>query len=290
MSGYAAQLLSEAAIGGYDPKTIESIQAKLGIGKDEATQLLNQAMLINDNLKLIQALDDHPEEFDYSKSQNLPKSFVTVQPTNNTKDAVVGTLLIDFSPLGVVKDFAEAKSLGDYFFAALGIVPGEKVISGAFKAYQDAKALGDVKGMVNAVNEAKIFTKETYAAPSGRTYNFYGQKIDPDLKIEVKNPKTGEVTAYTNTEWMAKGNNPYVLDASGKAVPTQQHHSQQNADGPIFEIQTTTHQNPNNQQVLHPYDVTGTGKNPYNPVDHKAWNKDRIFINKTRAKNMTGEN
>lgn len=77
---------------------------------------------------------------------------------------------------------------------------------------------------------------------------------------------------------MQRGNNPYVLDNNGKPVSTNQHHSQQRADGPIFEIKTTTHQNPINQQALHPY---GNSKNPNNPVDHvNEWNKDRINIKK----------
>ena len=133
--------------------------------------------------------------------------------------------------------------------------------------------------------KGKIFTKETIKAPSGKTYSFYGQKVDLDLVIDgTFNKKTGK--PYTNREWMKKGNNPYVVDKNGKTVTTQQHHSKQNADGPIFEIQTKTHQNPTNQQVLHPYGQAGIGKNPNNPVDHKEWNKDRTFINKERLKKL----
>jgi hypothetical protein len=39
----------------------------------------------------------------------------------------------------------------------------------------------------------------------------------------------------------------------GKAIPTEQHHSLQKGDGPIFEIKQTTHKNPVNKKALHPY-------------------------------------
>jgi hypothetical protein len=48
-----------------------------------------------------------------------------------------------------------------------------------------------------APTKGNIFKKETIQAPSGKTYNFYGQKIDLDLEI----PKKG----ITNREWMKKG-------------------------------------------------------------------------------------
>ncbi len=85
---------------------------------------------------------------------------------------------------------------------------------------------------------------------------------------------------------MKKGNNPYVLNDDGVAVSTNQHHSQQRASGPIFEIKTTTHNKSDNQQVLHPFKVDGTGKNPHDPVDHEVWKKDREFINKYRLKRL----
>jgi len=56
------------------------------------------------------------------------------------------------------------------------------------------------------------------------------------MKFEVKNPKTGKVTEYTNREWMKKGNNLYVKDKDGNSVVTNQHHSKKDAWGPIFEI------------------------------------------------------
>jgi hypothetical protein len=137
----------------------------------------------------------------------------------------------------------------------------------------------------NALNTGssggKVFQKESFEAPSGKIYNFYGQKIDLDLKFKTPN---GKIT--TNREWMKKGNNPYVLNEKGFPVTTNQHHSQQRASGPIFEIKTTTHKNPNNQQVLHPYDKQGLGKYSTDPVDHKVWKKDKSFINKERVKRL----
>jgi hypothetical protein len=42
------------------------------------------------------------------------------------------------------------------------------------------------------------------------------------------------------------------------------------------ELQQTTHKNPTNQQILHPYNKQGVGKNINDPVDHKfTWKKDR---------------
>lgn len=141
------------------------------------------------------------------------------------------------------------------------------------------------EGAISKDSSGQIFIKEQCTAPSGRTYNFYGQKVDLDLKFQTK---SGTIT--TNREWMKKGNNPYVLDANGKPVSTNQHHSQQNVNGPIFEIKTTTHQNKTNQQVLHPYKKSGDGVNTSYPVTEEArkvWNrKDRPYINKERVKRL----
>ncbi|MCP4969123.1 MAG: hypothetical protein GY932_00845, partial [Arcobacter sp.] len=145
------------------------------------------------------------------------------------------------------------------------------------------------KSDVQIVKNDKIFTKDTIKAPSGKTYNFYGQKVDLDLVIKgTKNPKTQK--PYTNREWMKKGNNPYIRDKNGNVVTTQQHHSQQNVNGPIFEIKTKTHQKSKNQQILHPYKKSGEGVNPNYPVTKEArkiWdNKDRPYINKERLKQL----
>ena len=153
---------------------------------------------------------------------------------------------------------------------------------------------GAGKNAGKTAKDNKIFTeKETFDAPSGRTYTFHGQKIDLNLKIE--NPKTGRFE--TNRERMKKGNNPYVVNDKGVAVPTNQHHSQQDARGPIFEVKVKTHTDTNNQKALHPYKQVGDNKHPdqvegnknhpNHPVKHdKEWNKDRVYINKERVKRL----
>jgi hypothetical protein len=75
--------------------------------------------------------------------------------------------------------------------------------------------------------------------------------------LDLEIPKKG----ITNREWMKKGRNPYVKGKDGKVVPTEQHHSQQKGSGPIFEIKQTTHKNPTNQQILHPYNKQGVSYN-----------------------------
>ena len=144
-----------------------------------------------------------------------------------------------------------------------------------------AVATPPVKNADGVTTKEAIFQKEAIEAPSGKNYTFYGQKVDLDLEFRTPSGKT-----TTNREWMKKGNNPYVLNDKGLPVTTNQHHSQQRANGPIFEIKTETHKNPSNQQVLHPYDKSGIGKNPNDPVDHIEWKKDRNFINKERLKNL----
>ncbi|WP_161318195.1 hemagglutinin repeat-containing protein [Alcanivorax sp. DP30] len=144
----------------------------------------------------------------------------------------------------------------------------------------DSSLSGD--GGALSAGGSRIFSKQEYLAPSGRRYNFYSQDVDLNLEFITPN---GRVT--TNREWMAKGNNPYVLNDQGMPVSTNQHHSQQRAAGPIFELQTPTHTNRNYQQVLHPFKVAGFGKNPFDPVDHSVWNKDRQFINIERLKRLT---
>ncbi|NQY22261.1 MAG: hypothetical protein HRT40_13340, partial [Campylobacteraceae bacterium] len=135
----------------------------------------------------------------------------------------------------------------------------------------------------NKDSDSKVFFKNTFTGLSGRTYNFYGQNIDLDLKI--LNKRTNKVE--TNRERMKKGNNPYIKDRNGNIVATEQYHSQQKAGGPIFEIRQTTHKNQKNQKVLHPY---AKKKNPNEPVDHKnEWNKDRKSINKQRVKKFEEE-
>ena len=69
------------------------------------------------------------------------------------------SLAVDFTPIiGDIKGFAEAETTGDYFFAALGVVPGlgdgAQKIYKAKKAYEKAKAAGNVADMKKAMETA----------------------------------------------------------------------------------------------------------------------------------------
>jgi len=184
-------------------------------------------------------------------------------------------------------DYAMSRHYGETLsgavWALVGKATGSVVKAGSsyFTKLQDGSWVEVPRDAVVKGKDGRIFIKEQYTAPSGKTYNFYGQEINLDLIIPKINKATGKL--YTNREWMKKGNNPYILDENGKPTPTNIHHSQQRANGPIFEIKASTHQNPNYQKVLHPY---GKNKNPNDPVDHKEWNKDRIYINKERVKQL----
>jgi hypothetical protein len=68
MSGYAAQLLSEVAIGSYDQQYLNGIKFELGTGNDTVTQAANQVLLGSDNETLLNALNDHQLEFYFKDS------------------------------------------------------------------------------------------------------------------------------------------------------------------------------------------------------------------------------
>ena len=157
-------------------------------------------------------------------------------------------------------------------------INGRKIALDLPKGYKKNKN-GDI-----ITPEGQVLKKDTFTAPSGRTYDHYGREIDLDLEFTKKNPITGETKTYTNREWMKKGRNPYVLDENGKPVPTEQHHLKQNADGPILDLEAQKHKSDYNN--LHPF---GKNKNPNNPVDHPEWNKDRQHINKERVKKSVKE-
>jgi len=63
MSGYATQLLGEAAIGSYDQQYLNGIKFEMGTGQDSTTQVANQVLLGNDNQTLMNAQADHEMEF-----------------------------------------------------------------------------------------------------------------------------------------------------------------------------------------------------------------------------------
>jgi len=129
--------------------------------------------------------------------------------------------------------------------------------------------------------EGEVLTKGTFTTPSGRTYDHYGREIDMDLKIPNKiNPVTGK--EYTNRGWLSKNNNPYVRDINGKPVPTNQHHIDQRASGPLIELEAPIHQR--DTKNLHPF---GNKPNPNDPVKSRTeFDKDRQSINKQRLEQL----
>ncbi|WP_415397925.1 HNH/ENDO VII family nuclease [Sulfurimonas sp. CS5] len=272
----------------YDPTRYANEAASVEtdiyeVAQDKAKDTLSNPEQLKDRLE-----DKVKEELTLENITEKVNNFIDESKKKSlsdlAKDRLVGTAT------SIVDGTETAYNIANASKETLDKIYGEgttETIAGASTVLAVGSVVGNGKSKSGSTGKAtknnKIFTKETIDAPSGRTYNFYGQDIDLDL--EFKTPK-GKFT--TNREWMKKGNNPYILDNMKNPVSTQQHHSQQNANGPIFEVKTTTHQNSNNKQVLHPYDKDGTGKNPNNPVDHKEWKKDKNFINKERLKKLEG--
>jgi hypothetical protein len=179
--------------------------------------------------------------------------------------------------------------------ASSGFAIDTLLAGGAFGIIKSANKLGSAtQGFESSVNtNGNIFTQKTeYQATdkgTGNNYTVY-QRSDIDLDLTLDNlnkinPQTG--TYYTNREWMAKGNTPYVKDSSGNMIQLNLHHSQQQGSGPLFEITSTTHQNSTNQNALHPY---GQEKNPNDPVDRTSFDKDRTQYWKDRLKQMEDGN
>jgi hypothetical protein len=118
-----------------------------------------------------------------------------------------------------------------------------------------------------------IYSPTVWTAPSsgtGYNYTVYQQDIDWDQR-----DKKGK----TNLERASKGKAP--LDSNGK--PINLHHSKQNARGPLFELSDSAHKKYDRTNALHPYKVDGSGKHPFNPVNRKAFGKDRKQYWKDRA-------
>ena len=63
MSGYATQLLSDAAIGSHDQTYLNAIKFEMGAGKDTQIQSANGVLLGNDNQVLLDEYNDHQMEF-----------------------------------------------------------------------------------------------------------------------------------------------------------------------------------------------------------------------------------
>jgi RHS repeat-associated protein len=118
-----------------------------------------------------------------------------------------------------------------------------------------------------------IYTPIVWTAPSsgtGQDYTVFQQNIDWDQK-----DKKGR----TNLERASKGKAP--LGPDGKSINL--HHSKQNAKGPLFELSESTHRKYDRTNALHPYKVDGSGKHPINPVNRKAFGKDRKQYWKDRS-------
>ncbi|WP_301884275.1 VENN motif pre-toxin domain-containing protein [Neisseria uirgultaei] len=92
-----------------------------------------------------------------SSRQECQKRFEQNQQENIK---VITLFMVDFVPvIGDMKGFAEAKTKGDYFFAAMGVIPlyGDalKKVHQAEKAYKAAKAAGNTQKMVEAIQDAR---------------------------------------------------------------------------------------------------------------------------------------
>ena len=110
------------------------------------------------------------------------------------------SLAVDFTPIiGDIKGFAEAETTGDYFFAALGVVPGlgdgAQKIYKAKKAYEKAKAAGNVAEMKKAMETAGDAYVLTKSAP-------VQIKFDAEGVSHVKDRHTGTSPDWDNkSKW-----------------------------------------------------------------------------------------
>ncbi len=101
---------------------------------------------------------------------------------------------------------------------------------------------------------------------------------------------------------MQNGKAPYVV-RNGETVRVELHHSRQNAEGPLFELSSPTHNVKTGQgaEALHPYktklgrELNGEGSGPTNsahpnkPVDRSNFDKDREQYYKDRIKEIDGD-
>jgi len=109
-------------------------------------------------------------------------------------------------------------------------------------------------------------TEASWKAPDNGTgfgYKVYQQDIDWDLKI-------GDMT---NLERASGGGAPYVMK-EGVPRRIELHHSRQDAQGPLFELSSTTHRaaSGRGREALHPY---GNTKHPDYPVVRRLFDIDR---------------
>ena len=129
----------------------------------------------------------------------------------------------------------------------------------------DSNTLIDIFGL-------SIFNPISWTAPSsgtGITYKIFQREIDWDLPSNGK----GGITD-TNLDRALRGDSPFVVK-DGNYELINLHHSNQNANGPIFELSEKTHITYGNKNALHPHKVSGVGKHPHYPVNHNIFKKDK---------------
>ncbi|RZK33641.1 MAG: type IV secretion protein Rhs, partial [Hymenobacter sp.] len=125
------------------------------------------------------------------------------------------------------------------------------------------------------------FKPITWTAPSkgtGNTYKVYQQPINWDLS---SNGLGG--VKETNLERATRGDTPFVKKG-GKYSLINLHHSQQNAQGPLYELSAETHVKYGQKKALHPYKPKA---HPDYPVDRPAFNIDKVayWIERAAAEN-----
>ncbi|MCQ9327771.1 HNH endonuclease, partial [Neisseria dentiae] len=143
----------------------------------------------------------------------------------------VVNFLADFIPvIGDIKGFAEAETKGDYFFAALGVVPlygdSAKKIHQAQKTYEAAKAAKDVGKMKAAMNEARKgadlpYDSRRIRVDLERRYGAENVRSTTVSKNPVQSANSQNKPDYTSTVYANKSgrsvNVKYRDPVSGKA-------------------------------------------------------------------------
>ena len=99
---------------------------------------------------------------------------------------------------------------------------------------------------------------------TGNTYKVYQQEIDWGLEVKP---------GVTNLDLAKAGRSPFIKK-DGKLEQIQLHHSQQNANGPLFELSRKSHldtKSGQGREAVHPY---GNQPNPDFPVDRTLFKKE----------------
>lgn len=183
-----------------------------------------------------------------------------------------------------MKKLLQSLLLSIFLITSLGSTLDAGIVKNTAKA---GAVYGVSKVASNVVkkNKDKIFTKKKV---NDRTA--YQRKIDNEVK-------TKDGSTVNNQERMKQGLAPYV-EKNGKLEKVELHHSRQNNNGSLFELTESTHRKTKTGQgaeALHPYktakgreangaDYSKTGaEHPYNPVDRKEFNKERMEYWKERG-------